>query len=95
MQVNVAQSAKGLSCVREEREIWGSELGVSQSPPSGLPPRVGLCYCAWNSEETTLNIPFLLLHGGRSADKIGARFEGQRERNFHSGAFRHLRATQQ
>ena len=40
MQVHVTQSAKGLSCVEEERELWGSELGVSQSPPVQLPPRV-------------------------------------------------------
>ena len=40
MEVRVTQSAKGLSCVNEERELWGSELGVSQSPPARLPPRV-------------------------------------------------------
>ena len=75
-----------------------SELGVSQSPPAGLPPGVttaGGPQCAWNPEETALNIAFLLLHGGRSADKMGTRLEGQRERTFHSGACRHLRATQQ
>ena len=92
MQVDATQSAKGLSCVNKEWELWGSELGVSQSPPSWLPPRVGLCHCAWNPEETALNTAFLLLHAGRSADKIGTRLEGQREINFHSGACRHLRA---
>ena len=55
MQVDATQSAKGLSCMNEEQEFWESELGVSQSPPSGLPPRVGLCYCACNSEETAVN----------------------------------------
>ena len=54
-----------------------------------------LPHCAWNPEETALNIAFLLLHAGRSADKIRTRLEGQREWNFHSGACRHLRATQQ
>ena len=39
MQVHVTQSAKGLSCVNEEQKLWGSELGVSQSPPAGLPSR--------------------------------------------------------
>ena len=92
MQVDATQSAKGLSCVNEDWELWGSELGVSQSPPSRLPPRVVLCHCAWNPEETALNTAFLLLHAGRSADKIGTRLEGQWERNFHSGACRHLRA---
>ena len=57
--------------------------------------QLGLPHCAWNPEETALNIAFLLLHGGRSANKIRNRLEGQRERNFHSGACRHLRATQQ
>ena len=42
-----------------------------------------------------MTISSLLLHGGRSADKIRARLEGQRERNFHPGACRHLRAPQQ
>ena len=55
----------------------------------------GLPHCAWNPKETSLNIAFLLLHGGRSADKIRTRLERQREWNFHSGACRHLRATQQ
>ena len=98
MEVRVTQSAKGLSCVKDERELGGSQLGVSQSPPARWPPRVataGFSHCAWNPEETALNIAFLLLHGGRSADKIGTRLEGQRERNFHSGAFIHLRAVQQ
>ena len=98
MEVRVTQSAKGLSCVKDERELGGSQLGVSQSPPAQWPPRVatvGFSHCAWNPEETALNIAFLLLHGGRSADKIGTRLEGQRERNFHSGACRHLRVTQQ
>ena len=75
-----------------------SELGVSQSPPARRTPRVttaGAPHCAWNPEETALNIAFLLLHGGRSADKTGTRLEGQQERNFHSGARRHLRASQQ
>ena len=40
MQVHVIQSAKGLSCVKVEWELWGSELIVTQSPPSRLPPRV-------------------------------------------------------
>ena len=53
-----------------------------------------LSQCAWNLEETALNIAFLLLQGGRSANKIRTRLNGQRERNFHSGACRHLRATQ-
>ena len=57
--------------------------------------QLGLSHCAWNPEETALNIAFLLLHGGRSADKTGTRLEGQQERNFHSGAFIHLRAVQQ
>ena len=57
--------------------------------------QLGLPHCAWNPEETALNIAFLLLHGGRSANKIRTRLEGQQERNFHSGACRHLRATQQ
>ena len=48
-----------------------------------------------NPKETALNIAFLLLHGGRSADKMGTRLQGQLERNFHSGACSHLRATQQ
>ena len=39
-QVHVIQSAKGLSCVKVEWELWGSELIVTQSPPSRLPPRV-------------------------------------------------------
>ena len=82
----------------EHWELWGSEFGVSQSPPAWWPPKVataGAPHCAWNPEETALNIAFLLLHGGRYADKIGTRLEGQRERNFHSGAFIHLRAVQQ
>ena len=98
MEVRVTQSAKGLSCVKDERELGGSQLGVSQSPPAQWPPRVataGFSHCAWNPEETALNIAFLLLHGGRSANKIGTRLEGQWERNFHSGACRHLRATQE
>ena len=95
MQVDATQSAKGLSCVNEDWELWGSELGVSQSPPSRLPPRVVLCHCAWNPEETALNTAFLLLHAGRSADKIRTRLEGQSERNFHFGACRHLRATRE
>ena len=56
--------------------------------------QLGLPHCALNTEETALNIAFLLLHGGRSADKIRARLEGQWERNFHSGACRYLRAPQ-
>ena len=98
MEVRVTQSAKGLSCVKDERELGGSQLGVSQSPPAQWPPRVatvGFSHCAWNPEETALNIAFLLLHGGRSANKIGTRLEGQWERDFHSGACRYLRATQQ
>ena len=75
-----------------------SELRVSQSPHQDCllgSLQLGLPHCAWNPEETALNIAFLLLHGGRSADKIRTRLEGQPERNFHSGACRHLRATQQ
>ena len=53
---------------------------------------LGFPHCALNTEETALNIAFVLLHGGRSADKIGARLERRRERNFHSGACKHLRA---
>ena len=92
MQVDATQSAKGLSCVNKEQELWGSELAVSQSPPSLLTPRVGLCHCAWNPEEMALNTALLLLHAGGSADKIGTRLERQWERNFHSGACRNLRA---
>ena len=54
-----------------------------------------LPHCAWNPEETSLNIAFLLLQEGRSADKIRTRLEGQRERNFHPGACRYLRAAHQ
>ena len=75
-----------------------SELGVSQSPPAELPPGVttaGTLPLCPEPEETALNIAFLLLHGGSSADKIRTRLEGQWERNFHSGACRHLRVTQQ
>ena len=98
MEVHDTQSPKGLSCVNEEQELWGSELRVSQSPPARLPPwvtTVGLSHCVWNPEETALNIAFMLPHGCRSADKIGTRLEGQRERNFNSGACRHLSVTQQ
>ena len=37
-------------------------------------------YCAMNTEEIALTIAFLMLHGGRSTYKIGARLEGQQER---------------
>ena len=57
--------------------------------------QLGLSHCAWNPEETALNIAFLLLHRGRPANKIRTRLERQQERNFHSGARRHLRASQQ
>ena len=57
--------------------------------------QLGYPHCAWNPKETALDIAFVLLHGGSSADKIGTRLQGQREWNFHSGACRHLRATQQ
>ena len=57
--------------------------------------QLGLSHCTWNPEETALNVAFLLLHGGRSADEIGTRLEGQWERNFCSGACRHLWAPQQ
>ena len=57
--------------------------------------QLGLSQCARNPDETALNITLLLLQGGRSANKIGTRLEGQHERNFHSDACRHLRATQQ
>ena len=40
MQVHVTQLANSLSCVNEEWKLWGSELGVSQSPPAQRPPRV-------------------------------------------------------
>ena len=50
-------------------------------------PLLWLSHCAWNTEETALNIAFLLLHGGRSADNIGTRLEVQWERNFHSAAW--------
>ena len=98
MHVHVTQSAKGLSSVTEERELWGSELGMINYHLHDYlleSLQLGLPHWAWNSEETALNIAFLLLHGGRCADKIGTRLEGQQERNFHSGACRHLRATQQ
>ena len=55
--------------------------------------QLGLPHCAWNPKETALNIAFLRLHGGRSADKIRIRLEGQKEWNFHSGVCRQLRAT--
>ena len=75
-----------------------SEFRVSQSPHQDCllwSLQLGLPHCAWNPKETALNIAFLLLHGGRSADKIRTRLERQREWNFHSGACRHLRVTQQ
>ena len=98
MHIHVTQSAKSLSSVNEERELWGSELGmISHHLHDCLLEslQLGLSHCVWNPEETALNIAFLLPHGCRSADKIGTRLEGQWERNFHSGACRHLRVTQQ
>ena len=62
MQVHVTQSAKGLSCVKEEWELWGSELGVSQSPPTGLLPGVttaGALPLCWNPKKE----PAVLLSG--------------------------------
>ena len=44
---------------------------------------------------TLLSCIQMLLHAGRSADKIRSRLEGQPERNFHFGACRHLRAIQE
>ena len=53
--------------------IWvGSESVTTFRTAS----KSGVCYCAWNSEETAMNTAFLLLHAGRSADKIGTRLEG-------------------
>ena len=75
-----------------------SEFRVSQSPHQDCllwSLQLGLPHCAWNPKETALNIAFLLLHGGRSADKMGTRVEGQRERNFYSGACSCLRAAHQ
>ena len=75
-----------------------SELRVSQSPHQDCllwSLQLGLPHCAWNPKETALNIAFLLLHRGRPANKIRTRLERQQERNFHSGARRHLRASQQ
>ena len=97
MQVHVIQTPRVCVVWMRSGSSLDSELGVSQSPPSWLPPGYTtagappLCL----EPRTALNIVFLLLHGGTSADKIGARLEGRRERNFHSGACRHLRAPQQ
>ena len=88
MHVHVTQSAKGLSSVNEERELWGSELGMINYHLHDYlleSLKLGLSHWAWNPEETALNIAFLLLHGSKSADKIGTRLEGKWERNFHSG----------
>ena len=66
-----------------------SKMGVSQSPCAGLPPEVTTAWvfplCLEHSRDS-LEYCFLLLHGGRSADEIKTRLEGQRERNFHSSA---------
>ena len=75
-----------------------SELGVSQSPPAGLPPGVttaGAHPLCLEPKERDCSIAFLLLQEGRSADKIRTRLEAQWERNFHFGACRYLRAAQQ
>ena len=75
-----------------------SELGVSQSPPARLPLGVTTAGAPPLCLEPRRNSPeycFPATTWSRSADKIGTRLEGQRERNFHSGACRHLRATQQ
>ena len=75
-----------------------SELGVSQSPPAGLPPGVttaGAHPLCLEPKERACSIAFLLLQEGRSADKIRTRLEAQWERNFHFGACRYLRAAQQ
>ena len=84
--------------MNEEWELFGfwvgSESVTTYRTASWGDYSWGWNHCAWNPEETALNIAFLLLHGGRSADKIRTRLEGQRERNFHSGACRHLRSTQ-
>ena len=76
-----------------------AELGVSQAPLApmspGATPGGGCLHCAWNPEDPAPSIAFLLLQEGRSADKIRTRLKGQRERNFHSGACRYLRAAQQ
>ena len=98
MQVYVIQSPKGLCCLNEEWELRGFWVASESVTTSGLPPVVttaGPPHCAWNPKETALNIAFLLLHGGRSADKIGTRVEGQWKRNFHSGACRYLRTAHQ
>ena len=57
--------------------------------------QLGLPQCVCNLAEPAPYSAFLLLKEGRSADKIRTRLEGQRERNFHSGACRYLRAAQQ
>ena len=80
-----SKSSEGLSWEWVSHHLHDGLLGSLPLGPS---------HCAWNSEATALNIAFLLLHGGRYADKIGTRLEGQRERNLHFGACRHLRATQ-
>ena len=98
IQVHVIQSAKVCVVWMRNENSLDSELGVSQSPPAGLPPgtlQLGLPHCTWNPKETALNIVFMLLHGGSSADKIGTRLQGQREWKFHSGACRHLKSTHQ
>ena len=91
MQVDATQSAKGLSCVNKERELWGSELGmISHHLHDCLLEslQLGLSHCAWNPEETALNIAFLLYMEAGMLIKVRTRLEGQRERNFHSDACR-------
>ena len=82
MHVHVTQSAKSLSSVNEERELWGSELGmISHHLHDCLLEslQLGLSHCAWNPEETALNIVFLLLHDGRYVDKIEPDLRGNRK----------------
>ena len=96
MEVHDTQSPKGLSCVNEEQELWGSELRVSQSPPARLPPWVTTAGALPLCLEPRRNGPEYCFSAATwSADKIGTRLEGQWERNFHSGACRHLSITQQ
>ena len=94
MQVHVSQAAKGLSWVNKEQELFGFWV-ESEWVTTCMTASWGDNICALNTEETALNIAFLLLNGDRSADKIRARLEMQLERNFHSGAGKHLRARLQ
>ena len=75
-----------------------SKMGVSQSPRAGLPSEVTT---AWvfplflEHGRDSLEYCFLLLHGGRSADEIKTRLEGQRKGASTLLLCRHLRAPQQ